>query len=91
MRHFEKVLSGRRKDARGYALELAGKLGLDEFRAAVEAEARSDSYHADTATIALHAYGDKAAHDALKELAKTHPQDEVRKIATALSNGEELP
>lgn len=90
MRHFEGVLSGRRKDARGYALRLAGNLGLAAFRKTVEAEARSDSYHADTATIALHAYGDARATETLRELSRNHPQLEVREIATALLNGEEV-
>lgn len=74
-------LAGRRKDARGWAMIQAGRLGLEEFRALVEASARGREYHADTAVLALRLYGDEDARALVGELATGHPDEELRENA----------
>jgi HEAT repeat protein len=79
--YLAKSLDSHRKDARGYAIRLVGKLGLDEYFARLEEKARSDDYHADTAVLALGDFGGESARDALEDIADDHPNDEVRALA----------
>ncbi len=80
-----KMLDGRRKDTRGYALELVATLGLDEFREQVEATARGAGYHAETAVSALRKFGDARALETLREIADSHPDPEIRELAAETS------
>lgn len=79
--YLEKMLDGRRKDTRGYAITLVARLRLDQFRPRVEAIARSTDYHADTAVIALAKFGDARALDLLGDIARTHPDLAIRELA----------
>lgn len=88
-RYLEKMLDGRRKDAQGYAIELIASLNLDQYRARVEAIARSTDYHADTAVVALAKFGDTRALELLGDIARTHPDPAIRTLAahTAAADG----
>jgi HEAT repeat protein len=79
--HLEKSLNSTRKDARGYALRLVGRLRISEFFDELDHVARSDDYHADTAVLALADYGGDEARAILEDVAKTHPQQDVRDLA----------
>lgn len=83
--YLEKALSSRRKDARGYALRIAGDRKLPQYLDHLIEVARSDDYHADTATLALADFGGDRARSVLAELAASHGDAEVRELArTAL-------
>jgi hypothetical protein len=71
-----RALGSWRRDARGYAIELVGRHGLEAFadRLTAIASSRRD-YHSDTAVIALAALG--AAPEVLEGFA-TDPRPEVR-------------
>lgn len=84
-RFLEKMLDGRRKDTRGYAIELIVELGLEQYRDQIESIARSDDYHADTAVLALKTFGDSRAFDLLHDIARTHPDPEIRELAAETS------
>jgi HEAT repeat protein len=80
--HLEESLNSSRKDARGYALRLVGRLRISEFFGELSRVARSDDYHADTAVLALADYGGDEARAVLEEVAQGHPQQEVRTLAS---------
>jgi hypothetical protein len=79
--HLEKSLNSTRKDARGYALRLVGRLRISDYFDELDHVARSDDYHADTAVLALADFGGDQARAILEDVAKTHPQQEVRDLA----------
>lgn len=83
--HLEKMLAGRRKDTRGYAIELIARLGLDRYRPQIEAIAQSDDYHADTAVMALANFGDARAFELLSSIARSHPDPDIRELASETS------
>jgi HEAT repeat protein len=84
-RFLERMLEGRRRDTRGYAIELVVELGLEQYRERVEEIARSNDYHADTAVLALKNFGDSRAFDLLHDIARTHPDPEIRELAAETS------
>lgn len=73
--------SGKRKDARGWALINAGKFQIQELRAMIDALAMSSDYHADTALLALRLYGDEDARALVAEVAQSHEDEEQRQQA----------
>ena len=83
--YLERMLDGRRKDTRGYAIELVAKLGLTTYRARIEALAQSSDYHADTAVAALANFGDHRAFELLHDIARSHPDPEIRDLAAETS------
>ncbi len=83
--YLERMLTGRRKDTRGYAIELIATLGLEQYRPQIEAIARSSEYHADTAVMALANFGDSRALELLGQIARTHPDPEIRELAAETS------
>lgn len=83
--YLEKMLDGRRKDTRGYAIELIARLGLEPYRERIEAIARSKDYHADTAVLALRSFGDSRAYELLRDIARTHPELDIRELAAQTS------
>lgn len=83
--YLERMLNGRRKDTRGYAIELIAELGIERFRSRIEAIAQSDDYHADTAVMALANFGDPRAFDLLGDIARTHPDPQIRELAAETS------
>jgi len=84
---WRKFLLGRRKDARGWAITRAGELKVAEFRGLVEAEARADQYHTDTALIALSNYDDDDAWRLIEARALDASESEVRELANDLLRG----
>lgn len=72
----------RRKDARGYAIDVAGKFKLGALygRVARVAQDASD-YHCDTAILALSNYNTQEARELLEELATNHADGELRELA----------
>jgi len=74
-------LTSRRKDARGYAIEIAGRLGLERFFAEVARTASSSDYHNETALLSLGAYGTPEAVRILQTLANEHPDEACRELA----------
>ena len=72
----------RRKDARGYAIDVAGKLQLGALYGRV-ARVASDAtdYHSDTAILALANYDTSEARELLEELATNHTDPELRALA----------
>lgn len=84
-RYLEKMLEGRRKDTRGYAIELVARLGLQQYRDRIEALAMSSDYHADTAVLALRNFGDARAFELLREIAQKHPDPDIRELASETS------
>ncbi|MGM0559146.1 MAG: HEAT repeat domain-containing protein [Myxococcota bacterium] len=89
--YLAKALQSHRKDARGYAMRLVGKLGLDAFFDLIAAKARSTDYHADTAVLALGDFGGDRAQNILEELATSHPDDDIRELAADTLEGLDLP
>lgn len=83
--YLEKMLGGRRKDTRGYAIELIASLGLEQYRQRIEEIARSNDYHADTAVLALRSFGDARALELLRDIAASHPDPEIRELAAETS------
>lgn len=83
--HLEKMLDGRRRDTRGYAIELVARLGLEDYRERIETVARSEDYHADTAVLALRNFGDSRAFRLLEDIARTHPNRDIRELAAETS------
>lgn len=72
----------RRKDARGYAIDVAGKLKLGALYGRVARVARDASdYHCDTAILALSNYNTPEARELLEELATNHADAELRALA----------
>ncbi len=87
-KHLQKALNSRRKDARGYALRVVGTHRLPQFFDHLVDVATADVYHADTATLALADFGDERARQVLSQIADSHPQAEVRQLASdALRRG----
>lgn len=78
--------SGKRKDARGWALINAGKFQIRELRAMIDALAMSSDYHADTALLALRLYGDEDAHALVAKVAESHDDPEQRQQAAETLN-----
>ncbi|MFU8804236.1 MAG: HEAT repeat domain-containing protein [Bradymonadaceae bacterium] len=87
--YLTKTLQSRRKDARGYALRIVGKLHMKEHLDELIRVARSDDYHADTAVLALCDMDGPEALETLRKISKTHPEDEVRELALRCLRGEE--
>ena len=79
--HLEKALGSRRKDARGYALRIVGHYRIDRFFSHLVDVATTETYHADTATLALADYGGDETDELLAQIAESHPDDEVRHLA----------
>lgn len=79
--YLQKSLSSSRKDARGYALRLVGRLHIGEFFDELARVAHSDDYHADTAVLALADYNTQEARAVLEDVAAGHPDNEVRTLA----------
>ena len=77
-----KSFDSRRKDARGYAIDVAGRFKLEPLygRVARVAQDASD-YHADTALLALANYATPEARELLSELVDHHATQELRDIA----------
>ena len=81
MEFLEKSLRSRRRDARGYALRLVGQKRLQRFFSHLVDVASDDVYHSDTATIALTEFGGPDAREVLSQIAQSHPNPEVRRLA----------
>ncbi len=79
--HLEDAIEHRRRDVRGYALRIVGRLQLDEHFERLTDTALSDDYHADTALLALGEWGGEAVEPLLKEATRRHPDDELRTLA----------
>jgi HEAT repeat protein len=81
----EAWFSSHHKDARGYAMERAGALGLTALRPRLLTALRDPrDYHSDTAAVALAALGGDEARAAL-QAAASDPRPEVRaEVARAL-------
>lgn len=75
------ALDHNRRDVRGYALRSVGRLELDEHFDRLVELAKDDSYHADTAILALAEWGSPAAMQALDEIATTQTDPELRRLA----------
>ncbi len=87
-KYLEKALHSRRKDSRGYALRVVGERKLSRYFSHLVDVATSNDYHADTAALALADYGGDEARAILNELGDSHPNTEVRRLATrALTKG----
>ncbi|RAL25515.1 hypothetical protein DL240_04710 [Lujinxingia litoralis] len=80
--HIARMLSSRRKDARGYALRLVGAKKIARHFDHLVKLATSDDYHADTALLALADYASAEARQVLETLAQTHPDPELRELAS---------
>ncbi len=90
--YLEKSLDSSRKDARGYAIRVVGRLHIADFFDEIVVLARSNDYHADTAVLALGDYGGDDARAVLEDIAANHPDDEVRALAdNALKNANNFP
>jgi HEAT repeat protein len=77
----EKALQSQRKDARGYALRLVGRLGIDDYFDELVEVASGHDYHADTAVLALADFGGARAQEVLARVADEHADDEVAELA----------
>lgn len=82
-KYLEKALGSRRRDARGYALRVIGERRLGRFFDHLVDVATATGYHADTATLALADFGGDEARALLEELAESHSDAEVRRLAAA--------
>lgn len=76
-----KALEMRRKDAQGYALRIVGEYRLAQFFEHLCSVATSDTYHADTAVLALLDFGTPEAIALVEELRNAHPDPDVRTLA----------
>lgn len=77
-----KTLNSRRRDTRGYALQLVGEFKSGAYRAELERVARDpDDWHADTAVLALANWTDAYTRSVIEEVAREHPKSEVREAA----------
>jgi HEAT repeat protein len=90
-RYLADMLHSRRKDARGYAIRIVGRLRLRRHFDDLVALAGSDDYHADTAVLALNDFGGDEAYTALKRIAGSHPDGEVRELAEQCLHGDNSP
>ncbi len=89
--YLEKMLHGSRRDARGYTLRLIGRLRISAYFDEVAQVAQSDDYHADTAVLALADYGGEEGRAVLEDVAKDHPDEEIRELAASeLERSDEL-
>ncbi len=82
--HIERALESRRKDSKGYAVEVSGRLKLEPFYDTIARLARSADYHNETAILAVAAYDTDASRALLSELARSHADDECRALAQEL-------
>jgi hypothetical protein len=82
--HLERALASRRKDAKGYAIEVSGRLRLEPFYDTIARIARGDDYHNETAILAVAAYDTDASRALLAELARAHPDADCRALAGEL-------
>ncbi len=81
--YLNQSFDSRRKDARGYAIDVAGRLGLDALFGRVARAAQDpDDYHADTAILALANYDTAEARTILEELSTQAPTEDLRHLAT---------
>lgn len=76
------ALRSRRKDARGYALRIVGERRLSRYFDELVQTASRDTYHADTAVLALADFGGPQAHQILTHLKDSHPDPEIRELAS---------
>jgi hypothetical protein len=80
---FESFLRGRRKDARGYALQLVGQHRIERYYPLLYDLSRSArDYHADTAIETLGRIGDDEARSHLERLGREHPDPDLRRLAS---------
>lgn len=79
--HLLRAMTGTRKDARGWALEVCGRHQLVGFMETIIQIASSTDYHADAAIFALAHYKHDDANAALERLSTTHPDEELRVLA----------
>lgn len=77
----EQSLEHWRKDVRGAAIRAVGRIGIERFRADLEAMAQSEDYHADTAVLALADWGDDPAQHLLQNIARSHADPSVKQLA----------
>lgn len=89
--YLAEMLESRRKDARGYALRMIGKLHMTKHLPELIKIAKSDDYHADTAVLALGDMGGERAFEVLHEIAAEHGDEEIRELANQCLYGEERP
>ena len=89
--YLDRALGSRRKDASGYALRIVGERRLKRFYPRLVDIARGDNYHSDTATLALADFGGDDARAVLTDLANTHGNAEVRKLARSALNAHLTP
>lgn len=76
------TLKSRRRDTRGYALQLVGEFKADAYRDELARVARDpDDWHADTAVLALANWTDLEARQIIEEVAAEHPSQDVREAA----------
>lgn len=83
--YLKKSMTSRNKGAKGYTIELAGRIGLDEFYDEIERLAGSLDYHNETALLALQAYGTPRALATLEAAASSHPDPDARALARELT------
>ncbi len=81
-KYLSQALGFRRKDARGYALRMVGEHRLKRLFDHLVEVANSQGYHADTATLAIRDFGGERAQSVLANLANSHPDEEIRGLAT---------
>ncbi|MFB6264132.1 MAG: HEAT repeat domain-containing protein [Bradymonadaceae bacterium] len=75
------ALDHRRKDVRGYAVRIVGRLRLEEFADHLDALARSTDYHADTALLALGEWAGEAARETLAKVHDHHDDPDLSRLA----------
>ena len=80
-------LTSRKKDVRGYAIEVAGRYRIDALFEDILKIAQHKEFASETAILALHAYDTPAAAGALERIAQEHPDEECRALAKQLTMG----
>lgn len=83
--HITQQLKSRKKDVRGYAIEVAGRYRIDALFEDVLKIANAQEFASETAILALHAYDTPAARRALERIAQTHPDEDCRQLAKQLT------
>lgn len=79
------IMDGRRKDARGHAISVAGKLHIEPLYGQVARIAQSgEDYHNDTAILALGNYDTPTARAQLESLSTSHSDEELRELSLSV-------
>ena len=83
LEHLSRTLSSRRRDAKGHAIDTAGRLRITPLYGQVARIALCpDDYHHDSAILALGNYATPKAHQALEQIiADARMDDDARSLA----------